>query len=125
MLAKAIEPQETTKKRQVEWAEIAHGLLFCLQGKEDLFQPNGYFQDIFWMKILRPGGTRRVWPHYGLHRALKAAGEMRALVAASQFVFLMERVLIIKWNNDLYYRWKHCIGLSIGTLLHSKLVFRN
>lgn len=30
MLAKAIEPQETTKKRQVEWAEISHGLLFCL-----------------------------------------------------------------------------------------------
>ena len=60
MLAKAIEPQETTKKRQVEWAEITHGLLFCLQGKEDLFQPNGYYQDIFWMKILRLGGVLRV-----------------------------------------------------------------
>jgi len=47
-------------KRQVEWAEIAHGLLFCLQGKEDLFQPNGYYQDIFWMKILRLGGILRV-----------------------------------------------------------------
>lgn len=60
MLAKAIEPQGTTRKRQVEWAEIAHGLLFCLQGKEDLFQPNDYYQDIFWMKILRLGGILRV-----------------------------------------------------------------
>ena len=60
MLAKAIEPQETTKKRQVEQAEVTHGLLFCLQGKEDLFQPSGYYQDIFWMKILRLGGILRV-----------------------------------------------------------------
>lgn len=88
MLAKAIEPQETTKKRQVERAEIAHSVLFCLQGKEDLFQPNGYFQDSFWMKILRPRGILRVWPRYGLHHALKAAGEMYALLTASQFVFL-------------------------------------
>lgn len=76
------------------------------------------------MKILRPGGTRGSYRFMGLPRSGKLRRAHARAVAASQFVFLTERVLIIKWNNDLYYRWKHCIGLSIGTLLHSKLVFR-
>ncbi|EPY86459.1 regulator of G-protein signaling 9 isoform 1 [Camelus ferus] len=55
MLAKAIEPQETTKKRQVEGAATARCLLFCLQRNEGLLQPNGYDQGTRWMKILGTG----------------------------------------------------------------------
>ncbi|TKC49191.1 hypothetical protein EI555_000344 [Monodon monoceros] len=67
MLARAVEPQETTKRRQVEWVAVTHCLLLCLQGKEGLFQPNGYSQDICWMKILGTGKCASVasgsaWP---------------------------------------------------------------
>lgn len=55
MLAKAIEPQETTKKRQVELSVIAGCLLFSLQRSEGLFQPNSYYGDICLMKILGIG----------------------------------------------------------------------
>jgi hypothetical protein len=43
MLAKAIEPQETTKRRQVELSIIAGCLLFSLQRSKGLFQPNGCY----------------------------------------------------------------------------------
>lgn len=55
MLAKAIEPQETTKKRQVEWPVVAGCLLFCLRRSEGPFQPNGHGGDSCLMKVLGTG----------------------------------------------------------------------
>lgn len=102
----------------MEWAEIAGSwpaVLFT--GKGGSFSAKWLFSRYFLDENIETGkalvGSGSTM---GFTRAL-AAGEILRCVAASQFVFLTERVLIIKWNNDLYYRWKHCIGLSIGTLL--------
>lgn len=84
MLAKAIEPQKLRRKGKWNGLEIAHGLLFCLQGKEVIFFSQWLFSRYFLDENIETGRHCEVWPHDGLHR-LKAGYRYTLLLPVSLF----------------------------------------